>query len=106
VFITASGKLGVLASSERYKTDIQSMDVDASKLEKLRPVTFHLKTDAEGPLQYGLIAEEVDKIYPDLVVRNAAGIIVERSEVDNPGKEICQSRPVAIRFAFPNRISH
>jgi hypothetical protein len=75
VFITPSGQLGVLPSSERYKMGIQSMSSDASKLQLLRPVTFHLKTEPEGVRQYGLIAEEVDKVYPDLVIRNEAGQI-------------------------------
>jgi hypothetical protein len=38
-------------------------------------VTFHLKTEPDGALQFGLIAEEVDRVYPDLVVRNASGQI-------------------------------
>jgi hypothetical protein len=75
VFITANGKLGVLSSSERYKTDIRSMELDTTKLDQLRPVTFHLKSDPNAALQYGLIAEEVDKVYPDLVVRNTDGRI-------------------------------
>jgi hypothetical protein len=75
VYITANGQLGVLASSERYKTHIKSLDVDVSQLYKLRPVTFQLKADPDGKLQYGLIAEEVDKLFPDLVVRNEAGRI-------------------------------
>jgi hypothetical protein len=75
VFITPAGKLGVFASSERYKTDIRSLDVDAVSLNRLRPVTFHLKTEPQGTLQYGLIAEEVTKVYPDLVVHNAEGQI-------------------------------
>jgi hypothetical protein len=75
VYITSNGQLGVLASSERYKTNIESLEVDVSQVDKLRPVTFQLKADPDGRRQYGLIAEEVDKLYPDLVVRNAAGRI-------------------------------
>jgi hypothetical protein len=75
VIVTTSGQLGVLASSERYKTAIKRMDVDSTKLQQLRPVTFHLKTEPQGVQQYGLIAEEVDKIYPDLVLRNESGQI-------------------------------
>src|SRR5208283_3883234 len=41
----------------------------------LRPVTFKLKSDVEGTVQYGLIAEEVDKVYPELVIRNNEGKI-------------------------------
>ncbi len=75
VYITTAGRLGVLASSERYKTAIEPMGANAARLEQLRPVTFKLKTDAGGTLQYGLIAEEVDKVYPELVIRDEAGKI-------------------------------
>ncbi len=75
VYVTAGGRLGVLASSERYKTAIEPMGVNTVKLGQLRPVTFKLKTDAEGTVQYGLIAEEVDKVYPELVVRDQNGRI-------------------------------
>jgi len=75
VYVTASGRLGVLASSQRYKTGITSMDSRTEKLQQLRPVAFHLKSDPGGAVQYGLIAEEVDKVYPELVIRDAAGTI-------------------------------
>ena len=75
VYVTSSGQLGVLASSERYKTDIRSIDSDAAKFAQLRPVTFRLKTDPQGTPQYGLIAEEVNKIYPDLVIHDSTGTI-------------------------------
>jgi hypothetical protein len=75
VYVTSSGQLGVLASSERYKTAIAPMGANSQKLQQLRPVTFHLKTDPEGAVQYGLIAEEVDKIYPELVIRDDQGKI-------------------------------
>jgi hypothetical protein len=75
VFVGPDGKLGVVASSERYKTDITPMGSSTSKISQLRPVTFHLKADATGELQYGLIAEEVDRVFPELVVRDEAGKI-------------------------------
>jgi Chaperone of endosialidase len=75
VYVTSSGQLGVLASSDRYKTDIASMDPISEKLQRLRPVTFKLKADPNGVLQYGLIAEEVAKLYPELVIRDAQGVI-------------------------------
>ena len=75
VYVTSSGQLGVRASSERYKTAIASMGARTGDLQKLRPVTFHLKTDPHGAVQYGLIAEEVDKVYPELVIRDAKGVI-------------------------------
>ena len=54
---------------------VASMGEATEKLHQLRPVSFHLKSDPDGALQYGLIAEEVDKIYPELVIRDAAGAI-------------------------------
>jgi hypothetical protein len=75
VYVTSSGQLGVLASSERFKTDVAPMGSATAQLARLRPVTFQLKTDASGTRQYGLIAEEVDKIYPELVIRDGSGRI-------------------------------
>jgi hypothetical protein len=75
VYVTASGQLGVLASSARYKTAIAPMGTRTHDLDRLRPVTFHLKNDPRGTVQNGLIAEEVAKIYPELVIRDAAGRI-------------------------------
>ncbi len=73
VFVTSSGRLGVLASSERYKTAITTMGGNSAKLAQLRPVTFRLKGEPDGVLQYGLIAEEVAKVYPELVTRDESG---------------------------------
>lgn len=73
VYVTAGGQLGVLASSERYKTAIEPMGANSEKLRRLRPVSFHLKTDPIGAVQYGLIAEEVAKVYPELVIRDENG---------------------------------
>jgi trimeric autotransporter adhesin len=75
VYVTSSGQLGVLASSERYKDRIQTMGDRSDRMQLLRPVTFHLKSDPKGNVQYGLIAEEVVKIYPELVIRDEAGKI-------------------------------
>jgi hypothetical protein len=75
VVVSSTGQLGVTVSSERYKTGITPMGRPLAKLGQLRPVTFHLKTDPHGALQYGLIAEEVAKVYPDLVIRNESGRI-------------------------------
>ena len=75
VYVTPSGQLGVLASSERFKTDVESMGAASEKLARLRPVTFKLKSDLHRTQQYGLIAEEVAKVYPELVIRGANGRI-------------------------------
>ena len=44
-------------------------------MHQLRPVTFHYKTEASGPLQYGLIAEEVAQVYPEIVTKDEQGVI-------------------------------
>ena len=75
VYITAAGQLGVLPSSERYKTAISHISGNSQRLQQLRPVSFHLKTDPNGAVQYGLVAEEVYKVYPELVIRDAVGKI-------------------------------
>jgi len=75
VIVSSTGQLGVTVSSERYKTAIVPMGSDTAKLGQLRPVSFRLKSDASGTRQYGLIAEEVAKVYPELVIRDQAGRI-------------------------------
>lgn len=76
VLVSSDGRLGVSLSSRRYKEDIQDMREASSNVMRLRPVTFRYKRPAEDggkPLQYGLIAEEVAEVYPDLVVRGKDG---------------------------------
>jgi hypothetical protein len=71
VSITSSGQLSSPSSSRRYKEDIHDMSDASRSLMDLRPVTFRYRKAAEDgskPLQYGLIAEEVAEVYPDLVV--------------------------------------
>jgi hypothetical protein len=75
VLITSSGQLGILASSARYKRDVEDMRERSAGVHQLRPVTFRYKTDQEHRRQYGLIAEEVAKVYPELVVKAADGRI-------------------------------
>ncbi len=69
VVINANGRLGVVASSARYKQDIKSLDDAADRLAQLRPVSYRYKTEPEAT-HYGLIAEEVDAVMPELVVRD------------------------------------
>jgi hypothetical protein len=71
-----TGQLGIQGSSQRFKTDIASMHLDLAKVLELRPVTFHYNSQPSGTLQYGLIAEEVAKVFPDLVVRDNKGTII------------------------------
>src|SRR5262249_32645516 len=76
VYINANGQLGTLTSSERFKYDIHSLGAQSEKLMQLRPVAFRYKEAAEDgthPIQYGLIAEEVAKIYPDMVQYDKEG---------------------------------
>jgi hypothetical protein len=69
VMVNASGRLGVVMSSARYKHDIRDMGAASSKLLKLRPVTFRYNNDPTNTVQYGLVAEDVAKVYPELVVK-------------------------------------
>lgn len=70
VQINSKGQLGTMSSSRRYKEQIRDMGDQSSQLMRLRPVTFLYKpeyTDSPRELQYGLIAEEVDEVFPELV---------------------------------------
>jgi len=74
VEVDANGQLGIKNSSARYKRDIETMASRSEGLLKLRPVTFSYKDDASAaPRRYGLIAEEVATVYPELVTRTASG---------------------------------
>ena len=73
VLISNTGQVGIQASSRRYKRDIQPMGTHSRGLHQLRPVIFRYKQDAQDERQYGLIAEEVAKVYPELVTRGATG---------------------------------
>jgi Chaperone of endosialidase len=75
VVIDSTGQLGTLSSSRRFKHDIQAMDEASEAILALKPVRFHYKTDTTNTAQFGLIAEEVAKINPDLVVREKNGEI-------------------------------
>jgi trimeric autotransporter adhesin len=75
VFINSSGQLGTATSSRRFKEEIKSMDDASAALFALKPVTFRYKReiDAAGIQQFGLVAEDVQRINPDLVVRDKNG---------------------------------
>jgi chitodextrinase len=76
VLIDSNGQLGTVSSSRRYKDDVQPMSDVSAALLKLRPVTFRYKkpyADGAKPIQYGLIAEEVAEVLPDLAVFDADG---------------------------------
>ncbi len=75
VFIDANNKLGTSTSSKRFKEDIKPIDNASEALFKLQPVSFHYKKeiDSAGTPQLGLVAEDVEKVNPDLVVRDKEG---------------------------------
>ena len=76
VVIDSTGQLGTVSSSRRYKEDIQDMGHASAGLLVLRPVTFRYTqayADGAKPIQYGLIAEDVAEVYPDLDVYDAEG---------------------------------
>jgi trimeric autotransporter adhesin len=75
VFINANGKLGTATSSARFKDEIKPMDKASEAILALKPVTFRYKKelDPDATPQFGLVAEDVAKVNPDLVVRDAEG---------------------------------
>jgi len=77
VVIDSTGHLGTKGSSERFKDAIKPMDEASEVIHALKPVTFHYKKDLdpEGIPQFGLLAEEVAKVNPDLVARDDQGKI-------------------------------
>jgi hypothetical protein len=75
VLIDTVGQLGTMSSSARFKKEIKPMDKASEAILALKPVTFHYKSDKTGTAQFGLIAEEVAQVNPNLVVRDSDGEI-------------------------------
>jgi hypothetical protein len=73
VEVDSNGKLGVEPSSGRFKRDIRDIGAASAGLMQLRPVSFRYKNDPSGTLQYGLVAEEVARVYPELTIRGTDG---------------------------------
>ena len=76
VVIDSNGQLGTVSSSIRFKEDVHDMADVSRRLLQLRPVTFRYTQayrDGAKPIQYGLIAEEVAEVFPELAVRGADG---------------------------------
>jgi len=75
VVVNGNGKLGVATSSERFKETIKRMDKASRAIHALKPVTFYYKKelDRDGVPQFGLVAEEVEKVNPALITRDADG---------------------------------
>jgi Chaperone of endosialidase len=75
VVVDTNGQLGTVASSRRFKRDIQPMDKTSEAILALNPVTFHYRNSKKDTPQFGLVAEDVAKVDPDLVVRDKNGEI-------------------------------
>jgi len=75
VFVNSNGKLGTSTSSARFKEEIKPMGEASEAILALKPVTFRYKPeiDPKGIPQFGLVAEEVEKVNPDLVARDKEG---------------------------------
>jgi hypothetical protein len=73
--VDANGQLGTAMSSARFKKNIKPMDQVSEAILALKPVAFQYKSDPAGAGRFGLIAEEVAKVNPDLVVRDCNGEI-------------------------------
>ena len=75
MIVGTDGHPGTIVSSERFKEAIKPMDKASEAILALKPVTFRYKKelDPEGIRQFGLVAEEVEKVNPDLVVRDSEG---------------------------------
>jgi trimeric autotransporter adhesin len=75
VLINSNNKLGTSTSSKRFKEEIKPMDRVSEALFSLKPVTFHYKKEIDpvGVSQFGLVAEDVEKVNPDLIVRDKEG---------------------------------
>jgi hypothetical protein len=75
VLIDMAGQLGTVSSSARFKKDIKPMENASEAIHALKPVTFHYKSDNTNRPEFGLVAEQVAKVNPDLVVRDDNGEI-------------------------------
>jgi hypothetical protein len=75
VYVNSDNKIGTLSSSRRFKDEIKPMDKASETILALKPVTFRYKkeVDSDGITQFGLVAEDVEKVNPDLVVRDKEG---------------------------------
>ena len=75
VVVNNNGRLGTVGSSQRFKDDIKPIDKASEAIHALKPVTFRYKPDLDpdGIPQFGLIAEQVEKVNPHLVARDADG---------------------------------
>ena len=77
VVVDSHGQLGTMSSSRRFKNEIKPIDKASEAIHALKPVTFRYKPeiDPQGVPEFGLVAEDVEKVNPDLVIRDAEGKI-------------------------------
>ena len=75
VVVDSNGHLGTVTSSARFKDEIKPMDKASEAILQLNPVTFRYKheLDPDGIPQFGLVAEQVEKVDPNLVARDDQG---------------------------------
>jgi len=83
VFVDQFNVVGIFNSSRSYKHDIQPMDKASETLYRLKPVTFKFNSDWKGTTQYGLIAEDVAEVHPQLVSRKGSDIVTVHYEQIN-----------------------
>ena len=75
VLINSSGQLGTQTSSRRYKKNIEDLHALRDNFMALHPVSFNYISDASETLHYGLIAEEVEPLFPNLIMYNKEGLV-------------------------------
>ena len=75
VYVNGDGKLGALVSSRRFKDEIKPIEHASEVIYRLNPVSFRYKPEIDPgrPVSFGLIAEEVENVHPDLVLRDKEG---------------------------------
>jgi trimeric autotransporter adhesin len=75
VYVNSDNKIGTLVSSRRFKEQIKPMDKASQAILALKPIAFHYKKEIEPnrAIMFGLIAEDVEKVDPDLIIRNEKG---------------------------------
>lgn len=94
VIVDASGRLGTVTSSARFKDSIKPMDQSSEAILSLKPVTFRYKKelDPDSIPRFGLVAEDVAKINPDLVARDEEGkpytVLKEHKKVEEQANKV------------------